>query len=241
MQLIFDFPINPRYTFDNFVVCPGNATALQFARRLLADAGENLLYIHGPEGSGKTHLLQALANVLGGEGITGRPYLSCGELDRLYGGVYPAEGASRMAEHFHGAVALVVDDIQLLPAVDSIRAEFWQLFNEFYNSGKKIAVAGPCPPKELGNVDEHITSRLLWGLVAGMDVSGDDSRQMILAKLAQDRQIVLPDDVSSYLVAHARRDVPSLAAALDLLRRAAFTEKRRISLPLARQLLSSLR
>jgi chromosomal replication initiator protein len=241
MQLIFDFPINPRYTFDNFVICPGNATALQFAKRLQADVGENLLYVHGPEGSGKTHLLQALANEVGDKGDGGQPYLSCGALEKLYEGAFPAEGASRMAEYFQSASALIVDDIHLLPAVDSIRTEFWQLFNDFYSCGKKIAVAGPCPPKELANVDEHITSRLLWGLVAGMDVSGDDSRLMILAKLAQDRQIVLPDDVATYLVTHARRDVPSLAAALDLLRRAAFTEKRKITLPLARQALSFLR
>lgn len=240
MQLIFDFPINPRYTFDNFVICPGNATAMQFAKRLQGDAGENLLYVYGPEGSGKTHLLQALANGVAEGGNGGKPYLSCAELEKLYEGNYPHEGASRMAEHFQAAPALIVDDIHLLPAVDSIRTEFWQLFNDFYTSGRKIAVGGLCPPKELTNVDEHITSRLLWGLVAGMDVSGDDSRLMILVKLAQDRQIVLPDDVATYLVTHARRDIPSLAAALDLLRRVALADKRRITLPLARKVLSSL-
>lgn len=236
MQLIFDFPVNPRYTLDNFVVCPGNATALLFARRLLTDDGENLLYLHGPQGSGKTHLLQALAAALAGDG--GRScYLSCGHLAPLYGDGYAAEGPTPMADHFHDAPALVVDDIHLLPDIAGVRQEFWQLFNDFHGAGRPIAVAGPCPPRELANVDEHISSRLLWGLVARMDISDDASRRQILAKLAQDRQMVLPPEVADYLVSRLPRDIPTLSRALDALRAGALSEGRRLTLPLARRLL----
>lgn len=239
MQLIFDFPINPRYTLDNFIVCPGNATALEFARRLLRDDGENLLYLHGPDGSGKTHLLQALAFALAAE--TGRPcYLSCGELESLYGEGCTPEGPAHLADHFSGAPALVVDDIHLLPAVPSVRQEFWQLFNDFHGAGRPIAVAGPCPPQKLANIDEHISSRLLWGLVAAMDISDDASRRLILAKLAQDRQIVLPAEVADFLINRLPRDIPTLTRALDLLRTHALSEARRITVPLARRVLETL-
>jgi chromosomal replication initiator protein len=239
MQLIFDFPVNPRYTLDNFVVCPGNATALMFARRLLTEDGENLLYLHGPEGSGKTHLLQALAVELAGE--SGHPcYLTCGELERLYGGAYQAEGESPLAAHFRQARALVVDDLQLLPAVASVRQEFWQLFNDFHGAGRTIAVAGPCPPRELANIDEHISSRLLWGLVAPMDISDDASRRLILEKLARDRQVVLPSEVAEFLINRLRRDIPTLAAALDILHAKALVEQRKITLPFARRILAHL-
>lgn len=239
MQLIFDFPVNPRYTLDNFVVCPGNATAFEFARRLLQDEGESLLYLHGPQGAGKTHLLQALARELAGE--TGHQcYLACGELERFYGGGFAAEVAEPLEGFFHDAPALVVDDIHLLPDVPSVRQEFWQLFNDFYGASRPIAVAGPCPPRELANVDEHISSRLLWGLVASMDISDDASRRLILAKLAQDRQIILPAEVADYLLNRLPRDIPTLSRALDSLRVHALSEGRRITIPLARRMLESL-
>ncbi|HBG06547.1 MAG: DnaA regulatory inactivator Hda [Geobacteraceae bacterium GWC2_58_44] len=232
MQLIFDFPVIPRFSFENFVVCGGNKTAYLFAQKIATgDATENLLYIYGPEGSGKTHLLTALSNALGGM------YFSFRDAGSLYSGDDPTEGSSRLADHFADATALILDDLHLLPDNQEVRVELWELFNAFYISGKKIAISGPTPPKELPHLDGHLTSRLLWGLVARMDVSDDESRRMILKKLAEDRQMSLPDEVIDQMLLRVRRDIPSLVYALETINRYAIATKRKIGLRLAKEAL----
>ncbi len=237
MQLTFDFPFTPRYCFANFVVCPGNRTAFQFARKVADPAEpENLLYLYGPAGAGKTHLLMAVGQQLAGEQEF--PAVSCGNLVRLYGQDEGPERASALAAQFRDAPALLLDDIHRLPADPHLQAEVWQLFNDFYSAGRKIVVTGLVPPKELSHLDGHLISRLLWGLVARVDISDDDSRRMIMKKLAEDRQIVLPADVIDYLLVHLPRDIPSLVAALETLTRQAFASQRKITVRLAKEALA---
>jgi len=237
MQLTFDFPVTPRYSFANFVVCPGNRTAVQFARKVADPVEpENLLYLHGPEGAGKTHLLMSVGlHLSGGDPF---PAVSCGNLEQLYDGAQGPERPSVLAERFRGAPALLLDDIHLLPADPHLQAEVWQLFNDFYGAGRKIVVTGRVPPKELASLDGHLISRLLWGLVARVDISDDDSRRMIMKKLAEDRQIVLPADVIDYLLIHLPRDIPSLLAALERLTRQALATQRKITVRLAKEALT---
>lgn len=238
MQLVFDFPPKTRYTFENFVVCTGNRAAYHFARQLAEGAGnESLLYLYGPSGCGKTHLLTAVGSLLSFESGQPAPCLSFRDIDQIYQGNYPTEGATLLRERFAGAPALLIDDIHLIPDNDGIRVELWQLFNDFYGAGKKILVTGLYPPKQLPHLDDHLISRLLWGLVAGMDITDDESRRMILAKLAEDRQVILPDDVAEYILKNVRRDVPSLREALEKISRYALAEGRKITLRLAREAL----
>ena len=229
MQLIFDFPVVPRFSFENFVVCGGNRTAYAFAQKLSAgDGTENLLYVYGPLGSGKTHLLTAIANKLHAT------YLSLAELDAPGAG---EEREMRITERVADSPALILDDLHLLPDSQDLRVEIWELFNAFYTSGRKIAIAGLAPPKELPHLDGHLTSRLLWGLVARMDVSDDDSRRMILKKLAEDRHIALPDEVIEEMLLRVRRDIPSLVYALETINRFSIATKRKIGLRLAKEAL----
>ncbi len=238
MQLVFDFPINAKYSFKNFVPCSGNHTAFKFVNLLANDAVHNLLYVYGPPGSGKTHLLQALADILSArDGRGALPCISFREIDDIYGGDYPGETVSRLAEKLNGAPALLIDDIHLLPDNPHVRTELWQLFNDFYGAGKKIAVTGLYPPRELPHLDDHLVSRLMWGLVARMDISDDDSLRMIMKKVAADRQIHLPGQVIDYLLLHNRRELPCLVAALETIHRHALATKRKISLRLAREAL----
>lgn len=240
MQLVFDFPVNPKYSLDNFVVCSGNETAYRFAERLTDEGGaENLLYLHGPSGSGKTHLLMAIgARFSARAGLSSVPCISFKDVDEVYGGEYPAEAVSKLAERFRDAPALLVDDIHLIPDQQAVRVELWQLFNDFYQAGRPIAITGLHPPRELPTLDGHLVSRLLWGLVARVDISDDDSRRLIMKKLAGDRQMVLPADVIDYLLLHVHRDVPSLIEALDAISRYALAAKRKVSVRLAREALS---
>jgi chromosomal replication initiator protein len=226
MQQFFEFPVVSLYTFDSFVVCDGNAGALQFSRRIAdPDDPENLLYIHGPAGSGKTHLLQAIGRSMGGNSSKSAPYLSCRE---------PVT-AEELCRRFDRAEALIVDDLQRLPDDGELRAALWQVFNDFHSSGRKIVMAGMYAPRELPFLDEHLVSRLLWGLVARVDVSDDHSRRMILKKIAADRQVRIPDDVVDFILMTTSREVGDLISAFETVFRLSMTLQRRITLPLARE------
>jgi len=226
MQQFFEFPVTSVYTFDSFVACDGNAGALQFSRRIAdPDDAENLLYIHGPAGSGKTHLLQAIGRAMGGKSNQALPYLSFRE---------PVT-ADELCCRFAQAEALIVDDLHLMPDDGGLRAALWQVFNDFHSSGRKIVMAGLYAPRDLPYLDDHLVSRLLWGLVARVDVSDDHSRQMILKKIAGDRQVRIPDDVVDFILMTTSREVGDLISAFDAVFRLSMSLKRRISLPLARE------
>lgn len=224
MQQALDLPISPRYGFDSFIPCPGNATALEFARRVADPAGnEKLLYLYGDTGSGKTHLLHSIGRSLSGDGYQ---VVSCRDLALLD----EADLLNRLQE----LPALLVDDLDQLPM--RLRVGMWELFNRHHQAGRTVVLAGRPAPKELQNLDDHLISRLLWGLVARMDVSDDRSRLMLIGKLAADRQIVLPEEVASWLLTVLPRDVGSLVTACNSLYRAALEQQRRITLRLAREL-----
>ncbi|MBW4055040.1 MAG: DnaA regulatory inactivator Hda [Proteobacteria bacterium] len=219
MQQFFDFPITPMFSFDSFVPCEGNGAALRFALKI-ADPSDSecLLYLYGPSGSGKTHLLRSIAG-------SRFPYLSLRE----------PLAPERLVTIFCSAGGLVVDDLQEMPDDPDLRRALWQLFNEFHTSGRTIAMAGALPPRELSNMDDHLTSRLLWGLVARLDTSDDNSRRMIIKKVADDHQIRIPDDVVDYILATTSREVGALITFFHQLYRFSMAEKRRITLPLARE------
>lgn len=230
MQLVFDFPIKPHYSFDNFVICRGNEMAHAFAARLLdVDAGENLLYLHGAAGSGKTHLLAAIARALSA-GEDEIPVVPVGQLQ--------ATTAATTFAALRQSPALLLDDLHLLADDSGLRSALWQLFNDFYATGRKIAATASLPPKELTALDEHLQSRFMWGLVAKLDISDDISRRMIMQKLAEDRQIILPEEVTSHLLVHLPREITSLTAALDRIKTYSFATQRKISLRLAREALA---
>lgn len=218
-QQALDLPVKPRYGFDNFISCAGNSTALEFSKRLTDPAEpEKLLYLYGPSGSGKTHLLHAIGRQMARENYQ---VLSCDDL------TIPIDSANTM---------LLVDNLDRLPDNSQMRNGLWEAFNQHYSAGHILALAGRLPPKELPTLDDHLISRLLWGLVAHLNVSDDRSRQMLIAKLSQDLQILLPDEVALWLLTVLPRDVGALVTACDILYRTALQRKCRITLRLAREL-----
>ena len=226
MQQILDFPITSLCTFDSFVVCDGNTAALQFSRRV-ADRGDadNLLYLYGPSGSGKSHLLKAIGQALSNDCGARIPLISCANVlsvDDLFNPTL-------------NATALLVDDLHLLRNDPALRAGLWQLFNDFYSSGRIVALAGLNHPRDLPLLDDHLVSRLLWGLVARVDASDDDSRRMILKKVADDRQVRVPDDVVDYVLMTASREVNDLIDSFEALYRLSMSRNRKMTVSLARE------
>lgn len=231
MQLFFDFPVKPDYSFSSFVACSGNHTALELVKRVMTpDSGENLLYLYGASGSGKTHLLSAVSREFEAVSTNSPPPVIPVELIK-------AENCAEVISLAALQPCLLLDNLHLLHDSSRLRTAIWQLFNDFYESGRKIIATATLPPKELQSLDDHLKSRFMWGLVAKLDISDDASRRMIMKKLADDSQLILPDDVIDYLLIRLPRDIPSLADAVELLKQQSFATQKKISLRLAKETL----
>lgn len=193
-----------------------------------SESGENLLFLYGESGSGKTHLLSAVSREIAESLAIIPPPVIPVELIN-------ADNCQEIIRQTEPLPVLLLDNLHLLQDSSTLRTAIWQLFNDFYDSGRPIIATAKLPPKELQSLDEHLQSRFMWGLVAKLDISDDDSRRMIMKKLADDCQIIIPDDVIDYLLIHLPRDIPSLANAVDLLKKRSFATQKKISLKLAKE------
>jgi DnaA family protein len=198
--------------FGNFL--PGaNAAALDHLRRLRPPAPP--VYLWGPAGSGKSHLLQALAAAVRAQG---------GSVLRLGDDWPPADGPR----------LLLIDDCELLDAAG--QAEAFRAFVEAATQGVQVAAAGRVPPVDL-SLREDLRTRLGWGLVFGLQPLTEAETRDALRSEAAGRGIPLPDDLLDHLMTRFARDLKHLMTLLDRLDRYALARKRAVTVTLLRQML----
>ena len=182
---------------------------------------ERFVYLWGEAGSGKTHLLQALADAPAARAIN-------------HAGL-PDEAAIEAAFAFDPAIRLyLLDDCETLTAAAQIAA--FALFNQVRDNGAALVAAGALPPADLV-LREDLRTRLGWGLVYRLHELSDAEKIEALTRAAEDRALVLSPGVLPYLITHLQRDMRSLSAMLDALDRYSLETQRPITLPLLRSLL----
>ena len=132
MQLFFEFPVTPDYSFKSFIACNGNNAALGFVRKVMSsDSAENLLFIYGDSGSGKTHLLSAVSRELS---ETAPPL----PLHIIPVELINPENCEEIIRLVSSQPILLLDNLHRLQDSSTLRTAIWQLFNDFYESGRKI-------------------------------------------------------------------------------------------------------
>src|SRR4051794_30467630 len=143
--------LNPKYTFEQFVICDGNrfAHAAALAVAELPGQAYNPLVLHGPPGLGKTHLLHAIGNYIArfGDGLTVR-YATVETFTSEFVGAVRSEGAAGFKSRFRGADVLLIDDIQFLAAKQRTEEEFFHTFNALYETGRQLVFTSDRPPSE---------------------------------------------------------------------------------------------
>jgi DnaA-homolog protein len=217
-QLLLPLAPPPAPTFDNFVV-GRNAQAMAELRRFGSD-NERCLYLFGAQGSGRTHVLQAWAQ------LHSATIVNANASKRPFHGFFQDIGVE--------AQYLAVDDCQALDEADQIG-----LFNA-YNRARRgeayLLVTGDAPPMQL-NVREDVRTRLAWGVALEVFALDDDERIAALLQHANARGMKLGAGVVEYLAVHSRRDMPSVMTWLDALDTASLQAKRPVTLALVRELL----
>jgi chromosomal replication initiator protein len=189
--------LNEDYTFENFVTGPCNRLAHAACAAVSESPGKtyNPLFVHGAAGLGKTHLLQATCRSILAKGGAKIVFLSC---ETFVNHLIEAIELGRLHDfrfRYRHADMLVVDDVQFLSNHEQTQEEFFHTFNTLYQSQKQIILSCDRPPAEIPHLEERLVSRFSWGLVAGIDRPGYETRVAIVRKKAAARGIEMPEDV----------------------------------------------
>jgi len=212
-------PLDPRFTFDSFVVGEPNAFAHAACRRVIEAEGMpfNPLYVYGSVGLGKTHLMHAVARSLREKGKGEVVYLSAEKF--MYQFVRALRDNNSMAfkEQLRNVDVFMIDDIQFIAGKDSTQEEFFHTFNALVDNGKQIIIAGDRAPMDLEGLDERLRSRMGWGLVADIRPSTLDLRLNIVKSKADMMGLPLPQDVAVFLANKITSNIRELEGALNRL------------------------
>jgi len=246
--VINDVTLNNNYTFDNFVVGNGNRLAYAASQAVANNPGRvyNPLYIYGDVGLGKTHLLQAIAHLL----LPTNPALKINYTttekftNEVIYAIQNARSNGDLIDSFHrryrSVDVLLIDDIQFLAGKERTQEEFFHTFNELHNSGKQIVLTSDCPPKEIATLQERLTTRFEWGLIADIQPPDFETRVAILKKKANLESITIGDDVLSYIAKNIFSNIRELEGALIRVIAKASLSNEEITLPFAEKALSDI-
>ncbi|MFO0837207.1 MAG: chromosomal replication initiator protein DnaA [Phycisphaerae bacterium] len=236
-------PLNPDYMFEQFVVGPSNRLAHAACRAVCSQPGTlyNPLFIHGPSGLGKTHLLQAIrAELTRAASPLTAVYLTC---ETFVNEFVRAIGEGRLAE-FRDAVrrpdVVIIDDVQFLANRETSQEELFHTFNVLYQSRRQIVLSADLPPAEIPTLEDRLVSRFNWGLVAHIDVPTRETRQAILQKKALLRGCEIPDEVLDYIAERVQSNVRLLEGALTKLISESQLAERPVTLETAREILEGV-
>ncbi|OPX25576.1 MAG: hypothetical protein B1H02_01120 [Candidatus Latescibacteria bacterium 4484_107] len=236
--------LNPRYTFDTFVVGNSNQLA-NAAARAVADApgttAFNPLLIYSGVGLGKTHILQAIAHhSLKKSNALQVVYVSSEKFFLDFIDSIQNNKRQEFSKIYRNADLLLVDDVQFLVNKETTQEEFFHTFNVLHQNGKQIVLTSDCPPSELKGLEERLVSRFQWGLVADIQTPDLETRIAILQKKATTDGIELPQGVISFIAENVTSNVRELEGTLIRLLASASITNQDITLPFAQDLLKNI-
>jgi chromosomal replication initiator protein len=235
--------LNPRYTFDAFIVGSSNEFA-HAACRAVAEAPSrsyNPLFIYGGVGLGKTHLMHAIGHYVlqHGRGLK-LTYISS---ERFMNEMINAVRLQRILdfrERYRSVDVLLVDDIQFVSGKEGTQTEFFHTFNALYDSQKQIVISSDRSPHEIPALAERLRSRFEWGLTTDIQPPDLETSVAILKRKAETEAVPLPDNVALYIASRIRSNIRELEGSLIRLLAYASLTGRQISLELAQDVLRNV-
>ncbi|MBR6782759.1 MAG: chromosomal replication initiator protein DnaA [Clostridia bacterium] len=236
-------PFNFEYTFENFIVGSSNKFA-HAACIAVADRpaqAYNPLFIYGPSGLGKTHLLYAITNELKKKIHNIRVIYIKGEdftnqmIDSM-----SRQAMTEFRDKYRSCDVLLIDDIHFIAGKTSTQEEFFNTFNALHEAGKQIIMTSDRPPREIKTLEERLRTRFEWGLIADIQPPDLELRTAIIKKKAAVFNVSIPEDVLTFLAENLRSNIRQIEGAIKKLGAKSFLTGRLITMELARSCISEL-
>lgn len=238
-----DHSLRSKYTFDNFIVGETNKFVRAACWKVANNPSNewNPLFIYGPSGVGKTHLMYAIINEICKQRSNIKVLYIKG--DDFINDMVRCLASSSMENfrtRYRGCDVLLVDDIQFIAGKEATQNELFHTFQSLFDEGKQLILASDRPPKDINPLEERLRSRFEQGLLADINPPDLELRVAIIKKKAEDLDIELPDEVLSYLSENLRSNIRQIEGSIKKLNAKALLEGRRISLELARECIGEL-
>ena len=244
--------LNPKYTFDTFVVGSNNNFAHAASLAVAESPGEiyNPLFIYGGVGLGKTHLMHSIAHfILENDPSKNVLYVTSETftnelIDALKAGKTGSELAmTKFREKYRNNDVLLIDDIQFIIGKESTQEEFFHTFNHLHVSGRQIIISSDKPPKDIETLEARLRTRFEWGLIADISSPDYETRMAILRKkeeLDGLEKYHIPDEVMDYIANNIKSNIRELEGSLNKLVALSNLENKPIDIPLAAEALKDM-
>lgn len=234
--------LNPKYTFDNFVVGAGNQFAHAACMAVADQPGKtyNPLFIYGGVGLGKTHLLNAIGNHVAERTDLRIAYLTTEQFTNEVINSIRYDKMADLRKRYRHIDMLMIDDIQFLVGKERTQEEFFHTFNSLYEGHKQIVLSSDRFPKDMPDIEERLRSRFEWGLIADLQPPDVETRIAILRKKSEDEGVKLPEDVIQFLSNTMKSNIRELEGSLVRLGAYASLTGQVITLEMAKTVLRDL-
>jgi chromosomal replication initiator protein len=235
--------LNPKYTFESFVVGSSNQFAHAAARAVaeIPSKSYNPLFLYGGVGLGKTHLMHAIGHYI--QARSRHLKLLYISTDRFINEMINAIRFDRLPsfrEKFRSIDVLLVDDIQFIAGKDRTQEEFFHIFNALHDTQKQIVISSDCPPRQIPTLEERLHSRFEWGLIADIQAPDLETKVAILRKKAEAERVEMSENVALFIASKVKTNIRELEGSLIRLIAYASLTGREIDLPLTQEVLKDL-
>ena len=235
--------LNPKYTFDTFVVGSNNKFAHAASLAVAESPGEiyNPLFLYGNSGLGKTHLLYAIGNEI--KKNSPEKTICYIKGDDFTNELIESLRMARMSEFrkkYRQADILLVDDVQFIIGKESTQEEFFHTFNALHSAGKQIILTSDKPPKDMETLEDRIRSRFEWGLIADIGTPDYETRMAILRRKVEADDMKLSDEILNYIATNIKSNIRELEGALNKLLAYSNLEKTDITMEIAMKELQNI-